>query len=161
MTGRRLARRGALLVGIALLVPAVGRAQAAAKPAGGHHGESHGESHGAIAWKELDQYHTLMAASWHPAKDKNDLAPARAKAGELAAAGKALAAAAKPKGCESAEYATKVTALATASTAYAAKAVPATSDAELKAELKALHDRFHGVEEGCQPGEAKKKHGSH
>ena len=43
--------------------------------------------HGAATadgWKELDAYHLLIMATWHPAKDKNDLAPIRAKAISIA-----------------------------------------------------------------------------
>ena len=34
-------------------------------------------------WKEMDAYHMLMMATWHPARDKGDLAPFRAKAKEM------------------------------------------------------------------------------
>ncbi|MCU0619782.1 MAG: hypothetical protein MUF40_07840 [Gemmatimonadaceae bacterium] len=75
-----------------------------ARPAAAHgekHGEKHeeGEAHHAIPWKKLDAFHTVMAASWHPAKDRNDLAPFRARASELVAAAKALTSEPIPASC--------------------------------------------------------------
>ena len=40
----------------------------------------------ATGWKELDAFHTILAATWHPASRKNDLAPLKAQAADLAAA---------------------------------------------------------------------------
>ena len=59
--------------------------------------------HGAAkaeGWKELDAYHMLMMATWHPAKDKNDLAPIRAKATEMVASAKLVAASKSPMACQ-------------------------------------------------------------
>jgi hypothetical protein len=144
----------ALLLGVAV-VPVVASAQAA--KAGEH---EHGEKHAPSPWKELDQYHTLMAAVWHPARDKSDMAPARQKAGELAAAGRALAASTPPKGCDAPAYLPKVKGLSAESDKVAGMVVAKAGDVELKAAVKALHDSFHGVEEGCAAGK-EKKHGGH
>jgi hypothetical protein len=144
-------RRATQLFAVLLLVPAVARAQAA-KPMEHTHGDKHAPS----AWKELDRYHTLMAAAWHPARDKSDLAPARTTAAEMATAAKALTTT-TPKACAAhSGYADKVTALATETDKVAAMVAKQAADAELKAALKALHDTFHGVEEGCSAEKMKK-----
>ena len=125
--------------------PPAGGTKVAKEPAehGGHHAASSG-------WKELDAFHTLMMQTWHPASGANDLAPARAKAGAMADAARAWAAAAVPAGCDTAEVRATVARLATESRALADLAArPETTDAALKAALKALHDRFEVVEHGC------------
>jgi hypothetical protein len=148
-------RRALPLAALIVAVPAALRAQAASKPM--EHG--HDEKHAPSAWKELDRYHTLMAAAWHPARDKSDLAPARAKAAEMAQAGKALTTSTPASCAAKTGFPAKVTALATETEKVAQMVSKQAADADLKAALKSLHDTFHGVEEGC--GEEKKmKHGS-
>ncbi len=159
----------ALVAGAIVSAAAAGTVSAQAQPAkpaaapahgghgghGGHgaQGEGHGagESHHALPWKRLDGYHTVMAASWHPAKDRNDLAPFRARATDLLAAAKALAAEPVPAACGGPARAPQVQALL-AATAEAAKlaATPGVADEPLKAALRTAHDRFHAVEEGCE-----------
>lgn len=118
-------------------------------------GEAHGkhgagEGHHALPWKALDAYHTVMAASWHPAKDRDDLAPFRAKATELAAAARALTTEPVPAACGGPSKAPQVEALVRASEEAAKLATDRTvADAPLKAALRQAHDRFHAVEEGC------------
>jgi hypothetical protein len=109
-----------------------------------------GEAHHALPWKALDAYHTVMAASWHPAKDRNDLAPFRTKAGDFVAAAKALTMEPVPAACGGPAKAAQVEALVRTSEEAAKMAArrDVTDDA-LKAALRAAHDRFHAVEEGC------------
>ena len=134
----------------------------------GHHGAAadtgKAAAHAASGWKEMDAFHQLMMATWHPAQGKGDLAPARAQAGAMADAARTWAAAAVPTACDTPATRTALTALATDSRALAELAAkPATADAELKAALKALHDRFEPLEHGCAPAGAKKAagHGAH
>jgi hypothetical protein len=104
------------------------------------------------AWKELDAYHMLMMATWHPAKDKNDLSATRAKIGEMVTAAKAVGVSKAPAGCQKPELA-KAQAGLTAETEKVQKLVAAKADdAALKAAMKALHDAFEVLEEGCNTG---------
>jgi hypothetical protein len=120
--------------------------------------ERHDASHAASGWKEMDAFHQLMMQTWHPAKSSNDLAPARAKAGAMADAARAWAAAAVPKGCDTPETRATVARLATDSRALADLVARAGStDAQVRDALKALHDRFEPVEHGCRPA----GHGAH
>ena len=100
-------------------------------------------------WKELDAFHMLVMATWHPAKDQNDLAPTRAKASAMVTAAKTLAASTAPKACD----APKLLAVAAALPAETQKIADLVSakaeDAALKSALKALHDQFDALEMGC------------
>ncbi|MCC7053182.1 MAG: hypothetical protein IT355_07920 [Gemmatimonadaceae bacterium] len=124
--------------------PATPRPAAAAEA---HEGEEHG-----IAWKALDTYHTVMAASWHPAKDRNDLAPFRARAAELVAAARALTTEPTPATCGGTARTADLEALLRASEEAArAAGTRSVPDEQVKAALKLTHDRFHTVEEACSP----------
>jgi hypothetical protein len=106
----------------------------------------------AAAWKELDAYHMLMMATWHPAKDKNDLSATRAKIGEMVTAAKAVAASKAPVACQKPALA-KAQAGLTGETEKVQKLVAAKADdAALKAAMKGLHDAFEVLEEGCNTG---------
>ena len=107
--------------------------------------------HGAAkaeGWKELDAYHLLMMATWHPAKDKNDLAPIRAKATEMVASAKLVAASKAPMSCQKPELLKAQVGLPVETEKVAAMVAAKAADAELKAGLKGLHDRF-DVLEAC------------
>jgi hypothetical protein len=136
----------------------------------GHHGAATDTpkaqaAHAASGWKEMDAFHQLMMATWHPAKGQSDLAPTRAQAGAMADAARVWAAAVVPKACDTPATRSALSALATDSRALAELAAkPSTPDVELKTALKALHDRFEPLEHGCAPAGAKKApaaHGAH
>jgi hypothetical protein len=106
----------------------------------------------------MDAFHLLMMQTWHPASSKSDLAPARARATAMADAARAWAAAPVPKACDTPVNRAALKTLDTDARAFAELAAkPATTDAALKASLKALHDRFEPLEEGCAPAGASKK----
>ena len=135
-------------------LPATAPAAAPAKPMMDHdkmHAAEAASSHGMSAWKELDAYHMLMMATWHPAKDKGDLAPYRAKAAEMTASAKLLAASTPPKGCDTPALKKAAADLAPATAAVADMVGKQASDAQLKTALGALHDKFDVLEEGCKP----------
>lgn len=100
-------------------------------------------------WKELDAFHTLMAASWHPASSKNDLAPAKAKAADMAKAAKVWADSKAPKSCDTPAIKESVTKVNAASQEYAGIVAKGADDATIKAKLKAIHETFEVAEEGC------------
>lgn len=155
-----IARRAAAVTLVTLVLPmAALQAQdkqppAKAAPAMDHNKMDHGAMHGAKAdaWKELDAYHMLMMATWHPAKQNNDMAPIRAKVGEMVAAAKVVAASKAPASCQKPELA-KAQAGLTAETEKVATLVSKkASDADLKTALGTLHDKFEVLEEGCNTG---------
>ncbi|HYC53109.1 MAG TPA: hypothetical protein VEB19_18540 [Gemmatimonadaceae bacterium] len=100
-------------------------------------------------WKELDAYHMVMMRVWHPAKEKNDLAPVRAQAAKLAGAADAWAAAAIPSACDTPENRTNIAKVKADSRALASLVATGT-DADVKPSLAALHERFELVNRGCK-----------
>ncbi len=106
----------------------------------------------AAAWKELDAYHMLMMATWHPAKDKGDLAPTRAKIGEMVTAAQAVAASKAPAACHKPALAKAQAGLAGETQKVQALVASKADDAALKAAMKGLHDAFEVLEEGCNTG---------
>jgi hypothetical protein len=106
-------------------------------------------NHAMSPWKELDAYHMLMMATWHPAKDKSDMAPTRAKIGEMVASAKVLAASKAPKGCDAPAVKAAASALPAETQSVADLVAKKADDATLKSALKALHEKFDVLEEGC------------
>lgn len=115
-----------------------------------------GMDHAMSPWKELDAFHMLMMATWHPAKDKGDLAPARAKIGEMLASAKALAASTAPKGCDAPAMQTAAKALPAETQKVADLVSKKADDAVLKSAMSALHEKFDVLEMGCTMPKDKK-----
>ena len=116
------------------------------KPAAGHSGHSQEHMSG---WKELDAYHMVMMQVWHPAKEKGDLAPIRGQAGKLADAADVWARATVPSACDTPDNRANIATIRTESRALVTLAGSG-SDADLKAALAAVHERFELVNRGCK-----------
>lgn len=108
-----------------------------------------GEKKHAANWKEMDAFHTLLAATYHPAADARDLAPLRSKGDALAAAAEAWASAKRPAACTSDEIVAAIALIAKESRALAQRLSANAPDAELTTAIGALHDRFEAVEKKC------------
>ncbi len=153
-----LSLAAALAATVTLSASALSAQQAAPpKPAEAHahHGASQEkpakeEEHAKSGWKELDAFHDVMSAAWHPAM-KDSLAPARTTAGQIVTAAKAWARATAPMGCEAPAVKSAIARLVPESEAVAALVARKADDATLKAALKTVHDSYHVVEEGCKP----------
>ena len=111
------------------------------------------EHHGKSAWKELDAFHTLLAASWHPAA-KDDFKPIRAKADSLAAAARSWSESKAPTACETKEIKDAIASVMTGSAKVAELVRGSATDADIKAALHDVHERFEVVEKGCKPEKA-------
>ncbi len=155
MTSIRLTATAAVLASLFATAPVAAQAKppAAKPPAEMDHAKMMDHSkmeNGAKAegWKELDAYHMLMMATWHPAKDKNDLAPIRAKATEMVASAKLVAASKGPMACQKPELLKAQAGLPVETEKVAAMVAAKATDADLKAGLKGLHDSF-DLLEGC------------
>ncbi|MES2521191.1 MAG: hypothetical protein V4617_00740 [Gemmatimonadota bacterium] len=135
--------------------------KAPAKPAmdhGADHDKMHAKeaghaegNHAVSGWKELDSYHMLMMATWHPAKEKSDMAPFRAKAADMVASAKLLSASTPPKGCDTPALKKAAADLLPATSSAAAMIASKATDAQLKTALGGLHEKFEVLEEGCKP----------
>jgi hypothetical protein len=107
-----------------------------------HHGES--------GWKELDAFHTLMAATWHPAKS-NDLKPIRAKADSLSLAAQVWSKSKVPAACDTEPLKTAIADVVAGSARVEQLVAKSAADADLRAALHDVHERFEVVEKGCKP----------
>ncbi|MCE2954811.1 MAG: hypothetical protein LW840_14025 [Gemmatimonas sp.] len=112
----------------------------------------HGKDAKANAWKELDAYHGLMMATWHPAKDKNDMAPTRGMIGTMVTSAKAVAASKAPAACQKPELQKAQAGLVGETEKVQTLVNAKADDAALKTAMRALHDAFEVLEEGCNTG---------
>jgi hypothetical protein len=145
---------------VAMFCLSFSAASASAQAAGHAHGTGHDhgaaqaqkaeESHDQSGWKELDAFHDVMAAAWHPARN-DSLGPARRNAPQLVEAARAFANATAPRGCDTPEIRAAVARLVPESEAVAALVARRADDAALKAALKTVHDTFHIAEDHCKP----------
>lgn len=100
------------------------------------------------AWKELDDYHTIMAQTFHPSEEGN-LKPIRERSGELAAKAKTLQKSTIPTAYQKKGVKETLVLLAKESKALDKMVRKKKSDADITKALAALHDRFHEVMEKC------------
>lgn len=110
------------------------------------------DSHMMGPWKEMNAFHKVMAATWHPASQKSDLAPLKARGKELATAAEAWAASrapTMPASCGSEAVRTAVTRVSVEARALVALLDSGVDDTRLKAALKSVHDTFEVAEKGC------------
>lgn len=124
------------------------------------HHEAHGESGDSTAtgesWKEMDEFHMIMAASFHPFKDSADLAPAKAKAAEMAAAARKWVDAPLPEKVNNEETKTRLNHLNQGVTAFV-ETVKSGDDKAIGDALTELHNLFHELQESWYAG----GHGDH
>lgn len=115
------------------------------------HSAMHGQSgHAMSGWKELDSYHMLMMETWHPIKDKGDVAPIRAKATRLVDAARLLGKSTPPAKCNKPELKKAAADLVGSTEAVANLVTKKADDAALSAAMKKLHEEFEVLEEGCK-----------
>jgi hypothetical protein len=108
-------------------------------------------------WKEMDAFHKLLGATYHPAEKSGDLKPLRASASDLSAAARAWTGSTPPAACNTEAVKTSVATISTDALAIANQVLANASDADLKTALTALHENFEKVEKACG-GHAGMKH---
>lgn len=97
-------------------------------------------------WKEMDEFHMVMAETFHPYKDSADLKPVKEKANELQAAAEKWATSPIPDRVNNDEMTTRLQQLR--SEAEVLKDLVATADdAAIGQQLEKLHDQFHKIQE--------------
>lgn len=99
-------------------------------------------------WPELDDYHAVMAKTFHPAEEGN-LKPLYANAEELATKASILKKSVVPAKYQKPGVKESVETLEKESVALAKMVKKKKSEDELKKAIFALHDRFHEVMEKC------------
>ncbi|HEY9048367.1 MAG TPA: hypothetical protein VIN08_20810 [Ohtaekwangia sp.] len=116
--------------------------------------EEHAHEHEAAAaadvaneeWKEMDEFHMLMAEAFHPYKDSSNLETAKAKASDLATSAEKWANAPLPRKVDTEDTKKKLEELKTGTAAFV-ETVKAGNDKAIGEELTKLHDLFHSIQE--------------
>lgn len=105
--------------------------------------------HMAGPWKEMNAFHKLLGATYHPVADKKNVKPLREKADALAAAAREWAASTPPASCNTQEVKSTVATISTDALAIGNQVLAQAADAELAKAITSLHDKFEGVEKKC------------
>lgn len=122
------------------------------------HKEKHDEKMG--EWKEMDSFHKIMAAAFHPMKDSGNIAPVKQLAGQLADEAERWATSSLPEQVNNDEMKSALEKLKKDSRALADEISKGASDDVIKEKLNALHDQFHKIMEasGGEHHEEGEKH---
>lgn len=112
-------------------------------------------------WKELDDFHKIMAKAYHPLKDSEDLAPTRQLIKELADEAESWSNSELPEKVNTSEMKEKLQKLKTDSRALENEIKNGASDNIIKERMNQLHDQFHGIMEAWHSKEAGDEHGNH
>jgi len=123
----------------------------------GHH-DGDDEDHAASSdnWVEMDEFHMIMAESFHPFKDSSNLEPAKANASELAAAAEKWQGAPLPDRVDNMEIKTKLQQLELDAAAFVETAKTG-DDKTIGESLTKLHDLFHELQEAWYEGQGDHK----
>jgi hypothetical protein len=102
-------------------------------------------------WKEMDEFHMIMAETFHPYKDSANLEPAKTRAGELATGADKWASAALPEKVNNDEMKSKLEQLKTETTSFL-QIVSTNDEKAIGDELTKIHDLFHSIQEDWYGG---------
>jgi hypothetical protein len=97
-------------------------------------------------WPVMDEFHMVMAESFHPFKDSSNLQPAIAKASELAAVAEKWANLPLPEKVNTTETKAALDQLKTDAATFA-QTVQSGDTAQIAQSLTSLHDLFHTLQE--------------
>ena len=103
-------------------------------------------------WEIMDEFHMIMAESFHPYKDSANLAPAKANAVAMAAAAEKWQSSPLPEKVNNDEVKAKLEELKK-NTASFVETVKAGDDKVIAESLTKLHDLFHELQESWYGGE--------
>ena len=97
-------------------------------------------------WKEMDDFHMVMAETFHPFKDSSNLEPAKARAGELATVAEKWAATELPSKVNNEETRARLQELKEQTSALV-QTVSGGDDQLIGDQLTKVHDTFHSIQE--------------
>ena len=110
------------------------------------HGHDHDDAEGENVWKEIDDFHMIMAESFHPYKDSSNLEPAKAMAAELMTAADAWASSSLPAKVDNADMRSKLEKLKKEATSLA-ESVKSADENVIGDQLTRLHDTYHEIQD--------------
>jgi len=112
--------------------------------------EAHPETD-ADEWKEMDEFHMVMAESFHPYMDSGNIAPAKENAAMMEKLASKWAVASLPAKMDNDEVKRKLKALQLSTTNF--KSIASQADDKVVADsLARLHDLFHSIQESWYGG---------
>ncbi len=97
-------------------------------------------------WREMDDFHMIMAETFHPFKDSTNLEPVKSRAGELAAAAENWTKAALPARVDNDQVKSKLQELKEETSSLVAT-VQTGDDQAIGDQLTRVHDLFHSIQE--------------
>jgi hypothetical protein len=110
-----------------------------------HGHDDHADEHGET-WKEMDDFHMIMAKAFHPYKDSKDLAPAKQNAPAMAEAAAKWADATPPEKADNAAFKEKLS-LLKAGCADFVNITQSGDTTQISESLVSLHDLFHEIQD--------------
>lgn len=102
-------------------------------------------------WKQMDDFHMIMAETFHPYKDSANLEPAKARALELLRSADQWMVAPLPEQVNTDEVKSRLRALRSDAQKLA-ESVKSSDENEIAAHLTKLHDTFHELQEHWYEG---------
>lgn len=108
-------------------------------------------------WKDMDDFHAIMAETFHPYKDSANLEPVKSRAGELAAAAEKWAGASLPEKVNNDEMKGRLGQLKS-ETASLAQLTSTGDDTTVGDQLTKVHDLFHEIQEAWYGGGEGEEH---
>lgn len=100
-------------------------------------------------WKEMEDFHTIMAATFHPAEE-GDLQPVKTRSKELVEKAVAWSRSSVPQGYDAAKTTATLKQLVKGAKEVDKLVKAGASDSKLVTKLTALHDVFHEIMEKCR-----------
>jgi hypothetical protein len=117
--------------------------------------EKHDEQ---IEWKEMDEFHMVMADVYHPLKDSGNLEPIKSRAAELAASAAKWAQAPLPDKVDNEETKGLLLKLKDGAKGLEDQVNSGATDDVIQMQLTELHDLFHGIQEKWYGGGEGEQH---
>jgi hypothetical protein len=102
-------------------------------------------------WKEMDDFHFIMAETFHPYKDSANLGPVKSRVGELVSSAEKWASAKLPDKVNTDEMKGKLEELKN-ELAVLAQTVSSGDDKAIGERLTKVHDLFHNIQEDWYGG---------
>ena len=109
-------------------------------------GKKEAETSQSDEWPEMDEFHMVMAESFHPYKDSSNLEPAKANAAEMARVAEKWANAPLPEKVNNDEIKANLEQLKTDATAFI-QVAQSGDTTKMGTSLTSLHDAFHKLQE--------------
>ncbi len=111
-------------------------------------------------WPEMDEFHMVMAESFHPFKDSANIEPAKANATEMARVAEKWATAALPEKVNNDDIKASLSKLKDDAAAFS-QVVQGGDTTKIGESLTSLHDAFHKLQEAWYGADKKEGHEHH